>query len=134
MNRFSISRFAVPLGALGLVALLSLNLAPIFPQSQKPAVPLPKTSAANIENGKKAFLAHGCFSCHGYSGEGGRGARLVQSALPFDAFVQLVRQPRRAMPPFANQVTDQELADIYAYIKSIPASPDLKNIPLLTNP
>jgi len=39
------------------------------------------------------------------------------------------------MPPFGSDVvTDKELTDIYAYIKSIPASPDPKNIPLLNNP
>jgi len=35
------------------------------------------------------------------------------------------------MPPFGTQVPDQELADIYAFLKSIPASPDPKSIPLL---
>jgi hypothetical protein len=38
------------------------------------------------------------------------------------------------MPPFGTQVPDQELADIYAFLKSIPASPDPKSIPLLANP
>jgi mono/diheme cytochrome c family protein len=134
VSRFSLFRFAVPLGVLGFVTLLSLNIAAIFAQSQKPAAPAGTAPAANIANGRKAFIQHGCFSCHGFSGEGGRGARLAQSSIPLQAFAQYVRRPNRSMPPFGTQVSDQEMADIYAFIKSIPPSPDLKSIPLLTNP
>jgi mono/diheme cytochrome c family protein len=134
VNRSSLSRFATSLAVFGLVVLLSLNIAATFAQSQKPEAPASKTAAGNVENGKKAFLKHGCFSCHGYSGEGGRGARLAQSPISLEAFAQLVRRPKRAMPPFGTQVSDQELADMYAYLKSIGPSPDLKSIPLLTNP
>lgn len=104
-----------------------------FAQDQKPAAQAGAASAGNVENGKKAFIQHGCFSCHGYSAEGGPGARLAQNPIPFQAFVQYVRRPRRSMPPYGTQVSDQELADIYAFIKSIPPSPDAKTIPLLTS-
>lgn len=87
--------------------------------------------AGNIENGKKAFRAHGCVSCHSYSGQGGAGARLAQNPITFQAFVNYVRRPKGTMPPFGNQVTDTELRDIYAYLKSVPPSPDPKSIPLL---
>lgn len=123
-------RFVVTSAALGFVAFLSLATA--FPQSQKAAAPGDK--AGNIENGRQAFLKHGCFSCHGYSGEGGRGARLVQNPIPLDVFAQYVREPKRNMPPFGTQVSEQELADMYAFLKSIPPSPNAKSIPLLTNP
>jgi mono/diheme cytochrome c family protein len=134
VNPFSLSRFAVPLGILGLVTLLSLNIAAIFAQSPKSTVSTETTPKARIEDGRKAFIQHGCFSCHGFSGQGGRGARLAQSPIPLQAFAQYVRRPNRAMPPFGAQVSDQELADIYAFIKSIPPSPDPKSIPLLTSP
>ncbi len=48
--------------------------------------------------------------------------------------MQYVRRPKRTMPPFGTQVSDQELVDMYTFIKSIPPSPDPKSIPLLTNP
>ena len=136
MNRSSLSRLALALGVLGFIALLSLGIASIFAQSQKPAAPAGKATAVNnnVENGRKAFVEHGCYSCHGYSGQGGRGARLAQSPIPLQAFAKYVQRPNRAMPPFGTQVSDQELADIYAFIKSIPPSPDPKSIPLLTNP
>jgi mono/diheme cytochrome c family protein len=133
VNYFSRVRFfVVTLAALGLVTFLSLATA--FPQSQKAAAPGDKAAAASVENGRKAFLKHGCFSCHGYSGEGGRGARLVQNPIPADVFAQYVREPKRNMPPFGTQVSEQELADMYAFLKSIPPSPNAKSIPLLTNP
>jgi mono/diheme cytochrome c family protein len=134
VNRSSLTRLAIALAALGFIALLSLNIGGIFAQSQKPVATDGKTAAGNVENGRKAFTRHGCFSCHGYSGEGGRGARLAQSLPPFEAFAQYVRRPQRTMPPFGNQVSDQELADMYAFIKTVQPSPDLKSIPLLTNP
>ena len=87
--------------------------------------------AANIENGKKAFRAHGCVSCHSYSGQGGAGARLAQNPITFQGFVNYVRRPKGTMPAFGNQVTDTELRDIYAFLKSVPPSPDPKTIPLL---
>lgn len=143
MNHFCISRFSIRLVvlslgfclvALGLVAPSSMNVAALFAQSQKPGSPGAAAPPGNVENGRKAFIQHGCFSCHGFSAEGGPGARLAQNPIPFQAFVQYVRRPKRSMPPYGTQVSDQELADIYAFIKSIPSSPDAKSIPLLANP
>jgi len=87
--------------------------------------------AGNIENGKKRFQAHGCVSCHSFSGQGGAGARLAQNPITFQAFMNYVRKPKGSMPAFGSQVTEAELADIYAFLKSIPPSPDPKTIPLL---
>jgi len=135
VNRFRRSRFPMSLVifflvGLALVALTSADIAAVFAQNQKPASQA-AAPAGNVENGRKAFIQHGCFSCHGYSAEGGPGARLAQNPIPFQGFVQYVRRPRRSMPPYGTQVSDQELADIYAFIKSIPPSPDAKTIPLL---
>jgi len=126
--------FSIPLVVLGLVAPSSLGIAVVFAQNQKPASQAGAAPAGNVENGKKAFIQHGCFSCHGFWAEGGPGARLAQNPIPFPAFVRYVRRPKRSMPPYGTQVSDQEFADIYAFIKSIPPSPDAKSIPLLTSP
>ena len=38
------------------------------------------------------------------------------------------------MPPYREQVLpNEDLADIYAYLQSIPTSPDYKTIPILNN-
>ena len=91
----------------------------------------PQRPTGNVENGKKQFAARGCVSCHSYSGQGGAGARLAQNPITFQTFVSYVRKPKGTMPPFGNQIPEAELADIYAYIRSIPPSPDPKTIPLL---
>jgi mono/diheme cytochrome c family protein len=90
-------------------------------------------SPGNIENGKKIFLRDGCWECHGYAGQGSRdGARIAATALNQQGFVRYVRRPTGAMPAFVEKILpDQELADIYAYVKSLPGPKPVKDIPLL---
>jgi mono/diheme cytochrome c family protein len=95
---------------------------------------LAQTKAGDVANGKRLFERNGCYQCHGYWGQGGNaGARLAQTRLPFAAFSAFVRNPPSgSMPPFrAKVMSDQELADVYAYIKSIPEPKPAKDIPLL---
>jgi mono/diheme cytochrome c family protein len=88
----------------------------------------------NVQNGKKIFDSYGCYQCHGHDGHGGAGARLAPNPISFTAFSKYVRQPTGEMPPYtAKVVSDQELADIYAFLHSLPAPPPVKNIPLLNN-
>ena len=92
--------------------------------------------AGNAENGKKHFISDGCWQCHGMTGNGAAltGPRLAQTQLPFDAFVMQLRQPSNDMPPYeAAVVTQQTAADIYAYVKSLPDSPNAKDVPLIMN-
>jgi mono/diheme cytochrome c family protein len=85
-------------------------------------------------NGKKLFDTYGCYQCHGHDGHGGAGARLAPNPLPFAAFSKYVRQPTGEMPPYTKKVvSDPELADIYAYLKSIPQAPAAKDIPILNH-
>jgi mono/diheme cytochrome c family protein len=89
--------------------------------------------AASTENGKRVFMRVGCWQCHGTVGQGGvTGPKLAPNPLPFDALSAFVRSTNRAMPPYREQVlSDNDLADIYAYLRSIPKGPDPVNIPLL---
>jgi mono/diheme cytochrome c family protein len=91
------------------------------------------TPVNNLENGKKQFLRAGCWECHGYAGQGGRdGARLADTALTTAQLTRYVRRPTGAMPAYIDRVmTDQELADIWAYLKSMPTPKAAKDIPLL---
>src|SRR5665213_226717 len=80
---------------------------------------LAQTKSGDTANGKRLFERDGCYQCHGYVGQGGTaGARLAQTRLPLAAFTAFVRNPPSGgMPPFrAKVMSDQELADIYAYI------------------
>lgn len=88
----------------------------------------------SAQNGRKLFDSYGCYQCHDHDGHGGVGARLAPNPIPFAAFSKYVRQPTGEMPPYtAKVVTDQELADIYAYLQSIPKAPDPKSIPILNH-
>ncbi len=107
-----------------LLALLSLFAFAAFAQ----------TKAGDTTNGQRLFEKDGCYQCHGHVGQGGlAGARLSQTKLPAAAFTAFVRNPPSGgMPPFrAKVLSDQELADIYAYIKTFPEPKAAKDIPLL---
>ena len=91
-------------------------------------------ATANAANGRRLFEKDGCFQCHGYAGQGGRdGARLAATAMTAQAFARYVRRPFGAMPAFTAKVLpDEELADIYAYLESLPAAAAGKDIPALS--
>ncbi len=90
-------------------------------------------SNGNAENGKKVFLRDGCWECHGYAGQGGRdGARLASTALNAQALIRYVRRPSGAMPAYIDKIiSDQELTDIWAYVKTLPGPKPVKDIPIL---
>jgi len=89
----------------------------------------------DVEKGKRVFVTDGCYECHGYAAQGGRdGARLAQTTMPLPAFVRYVRRPAGAMPAFTQKVlSDQDLSDIYAFLKSLPAAKPSADIPMLKN-
>jgi mono/diheme cytochrome c family protein len=88
--------------------------------------------AGNAQNGKKIFESDGCYQCHGLAAQGGVGPRLGPRPLSWAAFSRYVRQPTDQMPPYtAKVVSDQELADVYAFLLAIPAPPAAKGIPIL---
>ena len=110
-----------------LVAFVTLLLTGVVAVAQQPA------PASNVENGKRTFVRTGCWECHGYAAQGGRdGARLADTALSVAQLTRYVRKPTGAMPAYIDKVlSDQELADIWAYVKSLPVK-QAKDIPLLT--
>jgi mono/diheme cytochrome c family protein len=88
--------------------------------------------AADAAKGKVAFVKNGCYQCHGFAAQGGVGPKLGPKPMPYEAFTNFVRTSNRAMPPYSEQIlSNEDLADIYAYLESIPAGPDPKSIPLL---
>ena len=90
--------------------------------------------AGNADNGKKLYKTDGCYQCHSLAAQGGTGTgpRIAPNPLPWPAFNAYVRAPKNQMPPYsAKLLKDADLADIYAYLKSIPEPPKVKDIPLL---
>ena len=82
--------------------------------------------------GKALYESKGCYSCHGYVGQGGREGPRLTPPTPFAAFVVQLRTPRTIMPPYVESVvSDREAADMHAFLAGVPKPPDPKTIRLL---
>jgi mono/diheme cytochrome c family protein len=101
--------------------------------AQVPAQTQTSTAAGSAQAGRELYVRYSCYACHGYDGHGGAGARLVPMRMTGDRFTAYVRSPRTLqMPAYSTKLlTDAQLADVWAYIKSMPISPEAKDIPLL---
>jgi ubiquinol-cytochrome c reductase cytochrome c subunit len=92
--------------------------------------------AGDAKAGQQLFLSIGCWECHGTVGQGGAasGPRIAATALPYAAFLQQLRTPQSQMPPYeASVVPDASVANIYAYLKTLPAPQPVASIPILNN-
>lgn len=99
-------------------------------QSPPPAA----APAGNAENGKRLFTKDGCYECHGLQGQGAQatGPRIGPDPVSFQVLSRYIRKPTGEMPPYTEKVLpDKELADIYAFLKSLPRPPAASTIPLL---
>ena len=114
-------------GALALVV-LSLEVGGVAWSADAPG--------GDAANGRRLYLAVGCFECHGRAGQGGRfnypAPALARTALPLAAFSALVRAGPNDMPAYAQRVlADQDVADILAFLRTLPGRRALADIPLL---
>ena len=94
--------------------------------------------AGDVGNGKRIYLADGCFLCHGRVGQGGAyngpAPVLAKTEMPFDGFKGQLRQPAQDMPAYSEPViSDQQIADIYAFVRALPGRRNPKDIPILNN-
>ena len=127
-----IRRIALPaIGVILLLATAASRAQNAAPRGEKNET----TPAGNVETGKKIYMKDGCYECHGREGQGAAqasGPRIGPPQRFIRPFINYVRQPTGQMPPFTREViSDQELADIYAYLQSRPRPASSKDIPLL---
>ena len=125
-------RFLLPMATVAAAIVLARPIASVH--AQEAAAKSTAAPAGNADNGKKLYKADGCYQCHGYVGQGGTGTgpRIAPNPLPYAALSTYIRAPKGQMPPYtAKLLKDADLADIYAYLKSIPEPPKVKDIPLL---
>ena len=95
----------------------------------------------DAEAGKVQYMSYGCYACHGHTGETGDGAKLNPPRFEQPGFIAYVRNPPPLsagpfrMPAYGgDSVTDQVLADIYAFLESLESStPPLEDISLLND-
>lgn len=130
-----IAMLALPLAATLLIAAAALEAQSPGSASNARTPPAPSAQGAprgDVENGKKIYSSYGCYQCHGYVAQGGPGGRLAPRPPAFAAFARYVRRPTGQMPPYtAKVVSDQEVADIYAFLLTIPPPPAVDTIPIL---
>jgi mono/diheme cytochrome c family protein len=76
----------------------------------------------NPEEGKRWYMMHNCYSCHGLHGDDGRAAKIAGIKMSFGSFVRKLRSTDSSiMRPFPeSKISQQDAADIYAYLKQMP--------------
>ena len=87
-------------------------------------------------NGKRVYLADGCFECHGRAGQGGQfnyqTPALAKTALPVESFIAFLREAPNDMPSFsASVLSDKDAADIHAFLQTLSGPRPVKDIPQL---
>ena len=93
-------------------------------------------AAGSAEKGKLAYVKLGCWQCHGFVGQGGvAGPKLAPNPMPLPALSVFLRHTNGPMPPYQEAVlSNEDIADIHAYLQSLPKPADYKSIPLLNPP
>jgi len=85
----------------------------------KPGVP--RVAAGNVRLGDQyrgqTVYTQTCAGCHGASGQGGVGPRLVGDTITLAAAKAQIVSPRGTMPP--NLVTGRKLDDVLAYLSQL---------------
>jgi mono/diheme cytochrome c family protein len=88
------------------------------------ATPKPALAAGDPVVGKELWTAKTCIGCHGANAEGNIGPKLAGTGLGFDQVLLQVRVGAAPMPAFtAEQISDQDVAHILAWLKSLAVAP-----------
>jgi mono/diheme cytochrome c family protein len=118
----NMSKFVRASLALGLVVAAAPTLA-----QQTAATPV-----GNAERGKQLFSdTYNCYACHGFDAQTGE-RRLVPMNYPLEGFIKFVQNSPLPQMPAMPDASAQTLADIWAYLKTIPVdAPPLNDLPLL---
>ena len=118
-------------------AVIALSVAPT---AQAPATPRPaavqapaQAPAGRADVGRTLYAKVGCYQCHSNEAQSGAaGPRLGPGPTPYARFVSYTRKPTGEMPPYSAKVlSDRDLADIYAFLQSLPKPPAVADVPLL---
>ena len=94
-----------------------------------------KAPAGNPTDGKQLFVKMACYYCHGTEGQGsiaGVGPRIALVPRSFESFARYVRRPTGRMTAYSETIlSDVQLTDIYAFLRSLPPARPVSEIPLL---
>ncbi|MCX6032056.1 MAG: c-type cytochrome [Chloroflexi bacterium] len=80
----------------------------------------PTAAKPDAALGEKLWAQAPCVRCHGPAAEGKRGPKLAGTGLTFDQVLLQVRRGGDPMPAFtADEISDQDLRHIYAWLRSL---------------
>ncbi len=124
MNMRKLARaLLAPSVALGLL----VAVAPSPAQQNAGSAPV-----GNAERGRQLFSdTYNCYACHGFDAQTGE-RRLVPMNFPVEGFITFVQNSSLPQMPSFPDASAQTLADIWAYLKTIPVdAPPVNDLPLL---
>ncbi len=82
--------------------------------------PVAATSKANLR-GAELFNTHSCAKCHGTNGINGDRApdlQQVRDRMNAATIAAQIRNGGKGMPPFGDQLSDQQVNDLVAYLRT----------------
>lgn len=102
---------------------LLVSVAAALASCSAQAVPVPPADNAQLVQGSEIW-ARTCVSCHGRSGEGGRGDKLNEGQViaiypDIQAEIDIVADGKGAMPGFGGKLTDEEIEAVVAYTREV---------------
>jgi ubiquinol-cytochrome c reductase cytochrome c subunit len=124
------NRFSTFIAMLGLAAVAGVSFSPSGAAAQTTAA----EPTGDAVHGKANFMKYGCYECHGTLGQGNyfSGPRIAPHPLPFAVISRYIRKPTGQMPSYSTAILpERDLADIRAYLATIPSGKPATAIPLL---
>ncbi len=92
--------------------------------------PVEEGAVGNPANGQELFFSLTCNACHGDRGEGLVGPTIAQTIVSLERVIEQYREPLEGMRVFSpEEVSDDEIADIYAWLQTVERPPDAAVIP-----
>ena len=116
----------------GVVLVAVIGAGSVALADQAPAAS--QASAPNAATGQALYMKHTCYFCHGTVGQGAgpTGTQVGPPSRAVAGVIAFVRRPAGGMPSFGEKIlSDAELADIYAYLRTVPRAKPADEIPLL---
>jgi mono/diheme cytochrome c family protein len=83
--------------------------------------PAPGGGEGDAAAGKQVFATAGCTTCHTLADAGASGTvgpNLDEAKPPYDLVLQRVTNGMGVMPPFKDQLSEQQIKDVAAYVSS----------------
>ena len=89
------------------------------PATTAPSAPPPPQPQGDATAGREVFAAEGCGNCHTFAAAGSTatiGPNLDELTPDFASSVEQVRKGGEGMPAFQGILTEQEIADVVAFV------------------